>query len=159
MSEEHNNGNGKVDVVDLMKQGALPGARLQNGELVRKDGLITEALDKQMGAKLGVIQRFITAVEKDEDYRQILKFVPWRSTQEQDKATNALACCRITGATEVTRIILDRLTARTAGLNGWLIREAMEGLTHTTFTSQEYNYKKDKNGNSSTSSPISNRPN
>jgi len=147
--------NGKRTLSEIAaERAAFPGAVVTLDQLVRQDGLIAESIDKASGQKLGVIQRALTP-STDEDYRQILKMAVWKSPEEMDKAVAALAECDITGAVEVKKIILDRITARSAGVNGWLLHEAFEALTHTTFTSQTIEQRKKWNGHrDNSSSPL-----
>ena len=86
----------------------------------------------------------INAVNDDKDYRQILKLGLWKNTEEQDKAVNAIAVCRLTGAKKALQTVLDRITARSAGINGALIHEAFEALTHTSYTTNTMLEKKKK---------------
>lgn len=129
-------GNGHKTIDEAVEEKVFEGVTINIGELQRQDGQIAEAIDKASAHNLGVIQTVIHAVNNDDDYRQILKLAIWKNTEEQDKAVNALSICRLTGAKKAMRTILDRITARSAGINGALIHEAFEALTHTTFTQQ-----------------------
>lgn len=135
MSDE-DDGNGKKTIEEVAEAKAFKGGRIDLAELVRRDGLIAEAIDKSHNQSQGVIQTLITAVSDDKDYRQILKRAIWKTDEEIDKAVNALAECDMTGADNAKRYVLDRITARSAGINGQLLEMALEGLTHTTFTSE-----------------------
>jgi hypothetical protein len=137
------------------RKAAFPGATLKLEDLMRQDGQIAEAIDKSNAQHAGVIQSFVNAITDDKNYRQILKNTLWKSTEEQDKAVYALACCEMTGAVHAKKMLLDRLTARSSGINGFLMHEALEALTHTTFTSQKYDFTKRKNGHRDSNSPIS----
>ena len=154
---EEDNGDGIVEKMAMEK--AFKGGIIDLHELQRRDGLIVEGIDKAGNHNIGVIQTFVHAEADDKDYRQILKHALWKSREEMDKAVNALAVCRITGATNAMKVLLDRITAHSAGIDGQLMHESYEALTHTTFTT---NYSKDKkkwwNGDKSkdrSSSPIS----
>ena len=154
---DNNNQNEPMTIDQIAeRKAAFPGTTLKLQELMHQDGQIAEAIDKANSQHAGVIQSFITAVNDDKNYRQILKNTLWKSTEEQDKAVYALACCEMTGAVNARKMILDRLTARSSGINGFLMHEALEALTHTQFTSTHYDYTKRKNGNrDNSSSPIS----
>jgi hypothetical protein len=155
MVMENNDNNGKKTIVDIAREKTFLGATVTLDELVRRDGQIAESLDKANGQRLGVIQRALTP-STDEDYRQILKLAVWKSPEEMDKAVNALAECDITGADTIKKIILDRITAHSAGTSGYLLHEAFEALTHTTFTSQNIEQRKKWNGSrNNTNSPLS----
>ena len=150
-------GDGKKTIEEIAKEKTFKGATIRLEELQRQDGLIAESIDKAAIHSLGVIQTVITATPDDKDYRQILKRAVWKDREEMDKAVNALAVCDITGAVNAKRIILDRITAHSAGIDGYILHQALEALTHTTFTSHEYLDKKKKragNGYGS-NSPIS----
>lgn len=152
-----NNGNEPLTIDQLAeRKAAFPGATIPLENWIKRDGQIAEAIDKANAQHTGVIQSFINAINDDKNYRQILKSTLWKSTEEQDKAVLALACCEMTGANHARKMILDRLTARSSGINGFLMHEALEALTHTTFTSQHYDFTKRKNGKrDNSSSPIS----
>lgn len=138
------NGNGKKTIEEMAEEEVFKGVTLNIGEFQRQDGIIAESIDKSRGRNLGVIQTVINAVEDDKSYRQILKLALWKNTEEQDKAVNALSVCRLTGAKNAMRTVLDRITARSAGINGALIHEAFEALTHTTFTTTSMLEKRKK---------------
>jgi len=127
-------GDGGKSIEQMAKEKVFKGATINLSDLKRQDGLLAEAIDKAAGHKDGVIQTFIHAEAEDKDYRQILKHALWKSREEMDKAVNALAVCRMTGAVRATQVLLDRITAHSAGENGQLMHESYEALTHTTFT-------------------------
>ena len=139
-------GNGSKTIEDMAQEKVFQGATVDLGSLQRQDGIITQAMDKLTRTNLGIIQTFIHAEKDDENYRQILKNAIWKNTHEQDLFTLAITCCDLTGATVIKRLLLDRLTARSAGTNGWAQLAAYEALTHTTFTSQHVNTRGNKKG-------------
>jgi hypothetical protein len=149
------NGNGHKTREEQAKEIAFEGATVSLESLIRRDGMIAESLDKGQAQRLGVIQRSITAVNSDDEYRQILKLGRWRSQEHLDKTLNAIAACRTCGAKKALKFILDKITAESAGLNGEALREAFDALTHTstTYDWRTSNYK-GKNGNRDASSPI-----
>lgn len=104
--------------------------------LQRQDGLIAEAIDKSRNQNQGVIMTILTAEQDDKNYRQILKRARWKNPEEIDKAVLALGEARMTGAKNAEQIILDRVTAHSAGIDAQIIRESYEALTHTTFTNR-----------------------
>ena len=147
-------GNGSKTIEEMAKEEVFKGAIVNLKELQRQDGLIAEYIDKSRNQSLGVIPTFINA-NSDDEVRQILKHAIWKTTEEQDKCVQAIAVCRITGATEGLRTILDRLTARSAGLNGFLMLEAFKTLSQTTFVSKSEQLKKGKyDSRSNPASPI-----
>ena len=131
-SQEDEEKKGIIDEVEDLLSGA------EKQKKMVADGNLTSVSRETSG----VIQKLLTAEESDKSYRQILKMANWKSTEEMDKAVNALACCDMTGATNVKTIILDKITAHSAGEKSALIRLALEGLTHTTITSNRYDSKK-----------------
>ena len=76
--------------------------------------------------------------------------------EQRDKYVKALATCRMTGAVKAATTLLDLITADSSGDDGALMREAIEGITHTTLTTRdELNKKKNGYGNNSKqNSPI-----
>lgn len=147
--EDNNNGNGHKTVESIAKETALKacleGCTVDIKELRRQDGLIAESIDKSRNQTQGVIPTFINA-NSDDEVRQILKHSLWKNTEEQDKCIQAIAVCRVTGATQGIMTILDRLSARSAGINGYLMEAAFRTLSQTTFVSKSEGLKKDKNG-------------
>jgi cytosine/adenosine deaminase-related metal-dependent hydrolase len=134
----------KPTLKDVLKDKAFKGATVNLGELRRQDGLIAESLDKGQRNNLGVVQTFITAVD-DDNYRQILKLARWRSPRHTELYVKAINICRVTGAPNALRTILDMITAQSAGENAALMHEAAEALTHTTVTSREEIERKKRN--------------
>jgi len=137
-------GNGKKTIEQMAQEKAYGGLVVRIGELQRQDGIITEAMDKRLGQGLGVIQTIITAEPDDKNYRQIFKRARWKNQEQRDKYVKAYAACRITGAVKGAQTLLDLITADSAGDDGVWIREAIEGLTHTTLTTHEEISKKKK---------------
>jgi hypothetical protein len=139
--------NGHKTPTEIIKEKVFEGVTLNLKDLQRQDGQIAEALDKASKHHTGVIQSIITAVDKDDEYRQILKLANWKTPEEMDKAVIAISCCDRVGAVQTKRLILDKITAHSAGTNGWLLREALDALTHQTITTEEMMRKKQHNGN------------
>lgn len=150
-------GNGQhpqtIDEIAEQKA-AFPGATVKLSTLVMRDGQIAEAIDKSNTQHQGVINSYINAVTNDKDYRQILKMAHWKDEKQATLAVRAINHCLRTGAMQTLRAILDDITARSAGNNSFLMHEAFEALTHTTFTSQHYDYGKKKSGGNNSNSPI-----
>lgn len=154
MSE--NNGNKSID--QMAKEQAFQGAFVKLGELQKQDGLITEEISKSQAQSLGVLQTIISTSNPsndDDEYRKILKLARWKNDEQRDKYIKALAQCRITGAVNARQTLLDLIVAQSSGDSGALIKEVIEGLTHTTFTSREEMSRKgkyyDNNGNKNNS--------
>lgn len=156
IGEDNNNSNGHKSIEDMAQEKVFEGATVDLGALKRQDGIITGEMLKLSGQQMGIVQTYVHAQKNDDDYRQILKNAIWKSTEEMDKCILAIAVCRLTGAEKGLAIICDRLTARSAGTNGWAQEWAGRTLTHTTFTSQSIQSKANKNDNSKKSnSPLS----
>lgn len=152
-------GDGEKTIEQMAKERVFKGGTIDLSELQRRDGLIAESIDKAGKHGEGVIQTFIHAQADDKDYRQILKHALWKSREEMDKAVNALASCDITGAVKAKKVVLDRITAHSAGIDGQLMHESYEALTHTTFTTDYSHGRKrwwnDDKSKDRSSSPIS----
>ena len=127
-----------------VKKAAFQGATIKLSEMMRQDGLIAEALDKQNKHNLGVVQTFITAIDDDKSYRQILKLARWRNARHREIYVKALNACRITGAWNAWKTLLDMITAEAAGEDGALMHEAASALTHTSITTREEIERKQK---------------
>lgn len=145
------NGNGEnerdsdgVTLAGEVKKSVFKGATITMGEMMRQDGIIAEAIDKQNTRSLGVVQTFITAIDDDKHYRQILKLARWRNARHREIYVKALNACRITGAWNAWRTLLDMITAEAAGEDGALMHEAAEALTHTSITTREEIERKKK---------------
>lgn len=138
----------------VAREKVFEGATVDIRTLMRQDGLIAESLDKGQQQRLGVIQRAITAVTDDKDYRQILKLARWRGQEHIDRTLNAIASCRTCGATKAMQFILDKITAESAGINAEGLREAFEALTHTSTTYDWRNNGNKKNDHRNSNSPI-----
>lgn len=149
-------GNGHKTIEQLAKEKAFEGKIIHIGELQRQDGILAESVDKMAAKGLGVIQTLITAKDDDVDYRQILKLARWKDEIQRDRYVKALAVCRMTGAKMAAKTLLDKITADSAGDNGAIMREAIEGITHTTLTTREELSRKFKNNDNryKSNSPI-----
>jgi len=148
-------GNGRKTIEDMAKEKVFEGATIKLEDLMRRDGMIAESIDKSRGQQGGVIMTMITAEEEDKHYRQILKRGRWANQEQRDKFVKALAVCRITGAKKAAQVILDLITANSAGDNGAWIQETVEGLTHTTMTWNDNNKNGSKKKHVNDNSPIS----
>jgi len=147
--------NGGKSIEQMAQEKSFKGLIVRMGEMQRQDGIIAEAMDKSIGQGLGVIQTLITAEPDDKNYRQILIRARWKNQEQRDKFVKALAVCRMTGATQAAQTLLDLITADSAGDNGAIRHEAVEGITHTTLTTREELSKKKKYDDSKRStSPI-----
>lgn len=124
---------------------AFDGATVYLEDLQRQDGIMAQELAKGSQRQLGVIQTLLTH-DDDESIRQALVRARWKNEEHRRKFVNAIAQCRLTGAIGAMKWLMDMIDADRAGDNGALIHEAIEGITHTTFTSQEImNRKKGRN--------------
>lgn len=105
---------------------------------LQRDGIIRN----DVAAQMGVLQRLMQAAT-DAEYRQELKKSNL-SEEDQDEFVAAISEAKRYGCTLTP--IVDLLVARNGGIKGWLIGKILEGLTHTTFTT---NFKgKSKDGKS-----------
>ena len=155
--ENRVNGNGKKTIEQIAQERAYNGLIVRIGELQRQDGIIAEAMDKSTKQGLGVIQTLITAEDDDKNYRQIFKRARWKNQEQRDKYVKAYAMCRIVGAHKAGKVILDLVTADSAGDNGEIMKEAIDGITHTTLTTREELTRKKKHDdsrNNASHSPI-----
>lgn len=137
-----------------VKENLIPGTKVNIKDLMRQDGLIAEALDKQNKHSQGVIQSTLISYS-DADYRQILRMARWRSHEECDKAVKAIQACRATGAVKALKTILDLITGHTAGVEWQSVHDGYDALTHTTYTWQNKYLNKGKNDRDNSRSPIS----
>ena len=139
------------------KDQGFQGVRVNLSDLMRRDGLTAEALDKSTGQTSGVVQTLITAEEDNKHYRQILKRARWKNQEQRNKFVKAIAVCRLTNAKKALDLLLDQITADSAGDEGALMHEAGNMLTHTTLTTRQELSKKGKgydNYGNKSNSPI-----
>jgi hypothetical protein len=115
---EHSSNGGDEDGVaaDIVKD------RIAELEKGRTPGF-TSAGNKH---ELGVLQKVITAIEKEQDYRQLLMKADFLTTQEADKAANALAWAMRYGVS--IRPVLDKIAARVS-VNARRVEQVLDGLT------------------------------
>lgn len=126
--------NGLKSLEQMSQEKSFKGTEVDLIELMKQDSLVAQSLDKASHQRLGVIQRVITSVNDDSEYRQILKLARWRSQEHIDRTLNAIAACRTCGATKALKFIFDKITAESAGINSENLKEAFEALTHTSTT-------------------------
>ncbi len=106
-----------------------------------------------------VLQQALHAIKEDADYRQQLRIARWLSEEDWGSWCNALAECKRYGAP--TGWLIDRLIAKSAGVEGGLLKAIFETISHTTFTTNNtmnqkrgfFRFMKGKNDNRQ--SPIS----
>ena len=125
------NGSSPTDEAEVA---AFQGAKLKLEDLRRPDGILT-TLDKT--GQQGILQRAMTAVMKDEDYRQELKTAYFQTAEEADLAVAAINERLMCGVS--IKPLLDKIIARSAGTKGGRLHDIFESLTHTTFST---NYTK-----------------
>ncbi len=111
----------------------FPGARVGLSQLEKEDGIIAKAAENIGRNSAGVLQRSMSAVENDEHYRQALKIAYWDNPQQYVKTCAAIAECRLCHDIEGLRMIVDVVTAQSAGIKGGLLNAIFNALTHTTF--------------------------
>jgi len=144
----------KPTLTEALRDAARTGAVVKLSELRRQDGLIARSLDNARAQNLGVVQTLITAIDDPSHYRQILKLGRWRNQKHIEVYVKALNVCRITGARNAECTLLDMITAQSAGENAALMHEAVEALTHTTFTTREDIERKKRNDRPKSTSPL-----
>ena len=152
MEEEFGN-NGHDPVGEAATETAFAGAILDSKKISRPDGLLTQGMS---GAQLGVLQRSMTAITKDEDYRQELKTAFFMNAYEADSVVAAINEADRYGCSR--KPIVDWLIARSAGEGGARLNAIFNTISHTTFTSNYTNPSKKRwwqkdNKNGSGSSP------
>jgi len=134
----NDNGNGH-DIAEEAVEEAFEGAHLNVRDLKRKDGILTTGLSP---AQSGVLQRSMTAISKDADYRQELKTAFFLSTDETDKVVAAINEADRYGCS--LKPIVDWLIARSAGVGGGRLKAIFETISHTTFTTNYQGHNKNK---------------
>ncbi len=134
IEENHNGHHTEEEIVEE----AFKGAHLNLNELKREDGLLTRGGPNYQS----LLHRAISAIQKNEEYRQELKTALFANSDEADNAVSALEECFELGL-DATPII-DQIIARSAGKNHEMLFKALDTLTHSTFTT---NYQGRNNGN------------
>ena len=123
-----NNGNGHGgSLEDTVVEERAKGAVFELDGRRRGDGNVVQGMEQQ----LGVMQKMATAPTKDDEYRQALLLANFLSTEESDRAVNAIAFCRRYGG-DLTPII-DKIIARCA-VKGARVSEIVDALTHLRMT-------------------------
>lgn len=125
---DEDDGNG-TDLAGEAVEEAFAGARLNVRDMKREDGILTRGLSS---AQAGVLQRSMTAVTKDDDYRQELKTAFLLSTEESDRVAAAINEAHRYGCS--LKPIVDWVITRSAGVHGGRLRAIFETISHTTFT-------------------------
>jgi len=136
MEHPDDDGNG-LDPGEEATEQAFKGAVLDVNKLKREDGILTRGLSNTQSS---VLQRSMTAVTKDEDYRQELKTAFFLSTEEADKVVAAINESDRYGCSR--KPIVDWLIARSAGVNGGRLQAIFDTISHTTFTTNYMSQKK-----------------
>lgn len=158
-------GNGHIEdaaidqeVKNLIKE--RRGAVLGLEDIDRKDGIFAEHAQAQIrgSGNQGVLVKLLTAVENDHEYRQVLKTARWPSQEDADRTWAALKECALYGVSPT--FVLDRVICWQAGVGGELVKEVLDGLTHTTFTTNRQGGSKGwwpfgRNNNRNTGVPLS----
>jgi hypothetical protein len=143
--DQHNNG---FDPEEEAAENAFKGARVNLSELKRGDGILTVASSNYQS----LLHRVISAIGKNEDYRNELKVALWSNSDEADDAVAAINECNELGMDPTP--IIDQIIARSSGKNHELLSRALEALTHTTFTTNYQNQNRRRN-NANKTSPLS----
>lgn len=127
-------------------------------ELQRPDGIISRMVLNNNRENSGVLVTAMRSIEKNEDYRQELKTGFFTSPRKQMQMVLAINEMRECGIDET--MVIDLLLAQKAGINGGLLHDILEALTHTTFSTNYTGKNKDHwwnkgNNGSNSNSPIS----
>lgn len=128
MPDNDGDGDG-LDPGEEATEQAFKGAILDVNKMKREDGILTKGLSNTQSS---VLQRSMTAVTKDADYRQELKTAFFLSTEESDKVVAAINESDRYGCQR--KPIVDWLIARSAGINGGRLQAIFDTISHTTFT-------------------------
>ena len=128
MEDYEGNGDG-LDPGEEATEQAFKGAVLDVSKMKREDGILTKGLSN---TQQSVLQRSMTAVTKDKDYRQELKTAFFLSTDESDRVVAAINESDRYGC--LRKPIVDWLIARSAGVNGGRLQAIFDTISHTTFT-------------------------
>lgn len=99
-------------------------------EVLGADDKWHEDSDITIQEKLGVFQRLVTAVLKDEEYRQVLLLAIFRDERQANLCCAAIAQCQRYSAS-ISKIV-DRVIAQT-GIDGRRIKEIILGINTQTF--------------------------
>ena len=134
--EDREDGDG-LDPGQEATEQAFRGAFLDVSKMKREDGILTRGLPNTQSS---VLQRSMTAVTKDEDYRQELKTAFFLSTDEADKVVAAINESDRYGCSR--KPIVDWLIARSAGVGGGRLKAIFDTISHTTFTTNYMSQKK-----------------
>ena len=121
-------GNGYDPVAEVEKE-AFKGAVMNVADMKKSDGIFTRGLSN---AQQGVLQRSMSAISKDTDYRQELKTAFFLSAAEADKFVASINEAERYGCS--LKMNIDWLIARSAGVNGGRLRAIFETISHTTLT-------------------------
>lgn len=136
MGDIEDDGDG-LDPGEEATEQAFQGAKLDVRKMQREDGVLTRGLSN---AQSSVLQRSMTAVTKDADYRQELKTAFFLSTEESDKVVAAINESDRYGC--LRKPIVDWLIARSAGVHGGRLQAIFDTISHTTFTTNYMSQKK-----------------
>lgn len=139
--EEQQSSNPIDQVVEEQAKGAI----INLADLKRGDGILTRSSPSYQS----LLHKFSAAIKDNTDYRQELKTALWSSTDDADDAVAALWECSELGMDPTP--IIDQIIARSAGKSHELLRSLLDGLTHSTFTT---NYQGNKNANKKSNSPL-----
>lgn len=79
-----------------------------------------------------VLQRAMSSIVDNNDYRQALGIARWLSEDDWQSWCNAFQECKRYGVD--TGFLIDRLIAKSAGVDGGKLKSIFETISHTTFT-------------------------
>ncbi len=114
---------------DAAVEEVFKGAVLRLEDLKREDGIITKGLTN---AQQGILNRLLTAINKDDDYRQELKTAFFRTPEESDLAIEAINERLMCGVS--IQPLVDKVIARSAGVNASRFRALLDAYSHATIT-------------------------
>lgn len=123
---------------DLSAENILKAPLLKLSDL-RKDGVFNKV---DIATTQSVLQRAMSAINKEEDILQEIKTAFFTSTRQQNAFAAVIAYDQRYGIDVWPDIIW--LVAHNAGINGARLNSIFDALTHSTFTMNQNNKQKDK---------------
>lgn len=128
--EEHSGNGHDPDSDEKIREGAT----IPLDMLRREDGIISLAASSANRNASGVLQKLITTIDKPEDFWQVIKTGNWTSPNRHMIAVDAIMECIELGDDIGLRWVVGTIIAGQAGVNSALVHEALQALTHTSFT-------------------------
>lgn len=144
-------------VTEMAEHKAFEGVEVDLATLAQATPVLGDAALEQIQRKdTGILVRLLTASRENADYRLELKKARWQTIEKAREAVRAIDECKMFGV-DYTPIV-DDIIAQSAGEHGALVSLVIEGLTHTSFSTNYQGNRKhwwQRNDNSSNRSPTS----